>query len=61
MVLHRFLAGTLQDYSYEESFGGVFYLFARGMKPGSPGNGVFFDRPQLHVLDALQQALGGDC
>ncbi len=61
MVLHRFLAGTLQNYSYEESFGGVFYLFARGMKPGYPGNGVFFDRPQLDVLDALQQALGGDC
>lgn len=59
LVLHRFLANTLTGYDYEESFGGVFYLFARGMRPDSPGNGVFFDRPQLDVLDALQQALGG--
>lgn len=60
MVLHRFLAGTLHDYNYEESFGGVFYLFARGMNPDYPGNGVFFDRPQLSVVDALLQAFGGD-
>jgi exodeoxyribonuclease V beta subunit len=60
MVLHRFLAGTLSNYSYEKNFGGVFYLFARGMKPGHPGNGVFFDRPELKILDALQQALGGE-
>ena len=59
LVLHRFLAGTLQNYSYEEMFGGVFYLFARGMNPDYPGNGVFFDRPQLDVLDALLQTLGG--
>lgn len=59
LVLHRFLANTLSDYNYDESFGGVFYLFARGMCPDCPGNGVFFDRPQLDVLDALQQALGG--
>lgn len=59
LVLHRFLLGTLQGYNYEENFGGVFYLFARGMKPAFPGNGVFFDRPQLRVLDALLLALGG--
>ncbi len=59
LVLHRFLANTLPGYSYQESFGGVFYLFARGMRPDCPGNGVFFDRPQLAVLDALLLSLGG--
>lgn len=59
LVLHRFLAGTLHNYSYEEMFGGVFYLFARGMNPDYPGNGVFFDRPQVSVVDALLQTLGG--
>lgn len=59
LVLHRFLTNTLRGYSYQESFGGVFYLFARGMHPDCPGNGVFFDRPQLDVLDALQHSLGG--
>jgi exodeoxyribonuclease V beta subunit len=59
LVLHRFLEGTLQNYSYEETFGGVFYLFARGMNSKYPGNGVFFDRPQLSILEALLQTLGG--
>lgn len=59
LVLHRFLAGTLGNYSYDEMFGGVFYLFARGMSPDYPGNGVFFDRPQLSVVDALLQTFGG--
>ncbi len=59
LVLHRFLADTLTGYNYEESFGGVFYLFARGMHPDHPGNGMFFDRPQRSVLDDLQDCLGG--
>ena len=59
LVLHRFLAGNITDYSYDQMFGGVFYLFARGMHPGFPGNGVFYDRPQQDVLDDLLLALGG--
>ena len=60
LVLHRFLQNSLQGYKYEETFGGVLYLFTRGMRSDCPGNGVFFDRPELGVLDALQLALGGD-
>ena len=60
LVLHRFLAGTLPGYSYEQNFGGVFYLFARGMSPEYPGNGIFYDRPDLAVLDKLQKSLGAD-
>ena len=60
LVLHRFLAGTLPAYRYEQDFGGVFYLFARGMSPEYPGNGVFYDRPDVTVLDALQKSLGAD-
>jgi len=60
LVLHRFLAGTLPAYSYQQNFGGVFYLFTRGMNPEYPGNGVFFDRPDFRVLDGLQKSLGAD-
>ncbi len=59
LVLHRFLSGILSGYSYAKNFGGVFYLFARGMKPDCPGNGIFFDCPELSVLESLQEALGG--
>jgi exodeoxyribonuclease V beta subunit len=58
LVLHRFLMTTLPEYDYEQDFGGVFYLFARGMSPKYPGNGLFFDRPELVVLDELYKSLG---
>ncbi len=58
LVLHGFLSNTIPGYEYEKNFGGVFYLFARGMSPEYPENGLFFDRPQVAVLDALQKCLG---
>lgn len=58
LVLHRYLTATLSDYSYEENFGGVLYLFARGMNPKYPGNGLFYDKPELKVLDELHDCLG---
>lgn len=58
LVLHRFLLNTVPGYEYEKNFGGVFYLFVRGMKPEIPGNGLFFDRPDVEVLDALHRYLG---
>ncbi len=58
LVLHRFLVATLDGYSYEKDFGGVFYLFARGMRPECPGSGVFFDRPELSVLEKLSECMG---
>ncbi|MEN8199984.1 MAG: UvrD-helicase domain-containing protein, partial [Thermodesulfobacteriota bacterium] len=58
LVLHRYLANAIPGYSYEHDFGGVFYLFTRGMSPDYPGNGVYFDRPDPVVLDELQKSLG---
>ena len=58
LVLHRFLQNSLAAYDYEKDFGGVFYLFARGMHPGQPGTGLYFDRPQVGVLDELHSCLG---
>ena len=44
-ALHRYLAGRIQNYDPEKDFGGVLYLFIRGMHPARAGSGVFFDRP----------------
>ncbi len=33
VVLHRYLQARLPDYDYETHFGGVRYLFVRGMRP----------------------------
>lgn len=60
LALHRLLASRLPDYDYERHFGGVFYLFLRGMSPDQPGNGVFHCRPQKALVDGLDQLFRGD-
>ena len=60
LVLHRYLQNRLPDYSYESHFGGVFYLFVRGMQATTPGSGVFQHRPEFKTLQALAQLFGTD-
>jgi exodeoxyribonuclease V beta subunit len=56
VALHRYLASRLLDYQYERHFGGVFYIFMRGVKQGSD-SGIFFGRPQLALIDELADLL----
>lgn len=58
LVLDRYLKATLADYDYQRHFGGVFYLFARGMRPELPENGCYFHRPDSAVLGELYHCLG---
>lgn len=53
-ALHRFLRVRVEGYQYNEHFGGIFYLFIRGMDPtkGS-GYGVFFDKPDISLIEGL--------
>jgi exodeoxyribonuclease V beta subunit len=46
-ALHRYLSWRIKGYAPETHFGGVLYLFIRGMHPDRPGSGVFFDRPTV--------------
>ncbi len=60
VALHRALEQRLAGYDPAEHFGGVRYLFLRGMAPGhAPGTGVFQDAPPPALLDALSAALAG--
>ena len=58
LVVHRFLQNWVKSYRYEEHFGGVMYLFVRGMQPEQPGSGVYFDRPQEATLNELDRYFG---
>lgn len=58
LVLHRHLSNLLADYSYATHFGGVMYLFVRGMTPEKPGNGVYFTLPDPGMLEELGTVLG---
>jgi len=56
LALHRYLRQRLPGYAYSSHFGGVYYLFLRGMTP-SNGNasGVYFDRPEEALIEALDR------
>jgi ATP-dependent exoDNAse (exonuclease V) beta subunit len=44
-VIH-WLKMTVLGYTYEDHFGGVYYLYLRGMDVDNPGSGVYFFRPK---------------
>ena len=59
VALHRHLAARLDGYDYQRHFGGVCYLFLRGMSPHhEAGSGVFYDRPEAALIEALDVATG---
>ena len=56
IALKRHLQTRWPETPFYERFGGVFYLFIRGVED-SGDNGVFFDRPNEAFLDALDEAI----
>jgi exodeoxyribonuclease V beta subunit len=56
IAVHRYLQARMAGYSYETHFGGVFYLFLRGMRAATQ-NGVYFDRPSLALIQALESCV----
>ncbi len=57
LALHRFLQTRIADYRYEHHFGGVYYLFLRGID--GQGNGVFFNKPKADFLDGFSELIEG--
>ena len=55
LALHRYLNHRLGDYDYEQHFGGVYYLFLRGMADNHPGNGVYFTRPPQALVEQMDR------
>ena len=52
LALHRYLQSVVPHYDYARDFGGVFYLFLRGMN-AEPQSGVFYDRPSVELITEL--------
>lgn len=58
VALDRFLSHRLPGYTYETHFGGVAYLFFKGMHPDlGCESGVFWHRPRQALIDGLSALL----
>jgi exodeoxyribonuclease V beta subunit len=59
LALHRYLRHRLPDYDYQRHFGGVIYLFLRGVDAQHPGNGIFACRPQEPLVEGMDLLFSG--
>lgn len=58
VALHQYLAVRIPNYSYEKEFGGIFYLFLRGMNPDNGSEyGVYHDIPSVTLIEEMSELL----
>ncbi|WP_446469930.1 exodeoxyribonuclease V subunit beta [Xenorhabdus stockiae] len=53
LALHRYLRHRLVNYDYRQHFGGVIYLFLRGIDNNNPGHGIYRYLPPVEFVDEL--------
>ncbi|MBN2801991.1 MAG: exodeoxyribonuclease V subunit beta [Deltaproteobacteria bacterium] len=53
-VAHIYLKRWMKNYNYIDDFGGVFYLYMRGMQYNR-SEGIFFDKPPFLRIDTLAE------
>lgn len=55
VALDKYLRAKVKNYSYENHFGGVYYVFLRGIGANAPkNNGIYFDRLSSNLLEQLR-------
>ncbi|MFW0766844.1 exodeoxyribonuclease V subunit beta [Trabulsiella odontotermitis] len=59
LALHRYLRHRIADYDYDRHFGGVIYLFLRGVDRREPGQGIFTTRPVRALVDGMDNLFAG--
>lgn len=58
LALKRYLTVKLPDFDYEKHFGGVIYVFLRGVR-GAGAHGLFTARPSLSQMGKITEILDG--
>ena len=56
LATKKYLETRLPNFDYEIDFGGVLYLFVRGMRKGND-SGVFYNKPSLELINNLENIL----
>ncbi|HEJ0423214.1 TPA: exodeoxyribonuclease V subunit beta [Citrobacter koseri] len=59
LALHRYLRHRIADYDYERHFGGVIYLFLRGVDREYPRQGIFSTRPDGELIALMDEMFAG--
>lgn len=59
LALHRYLRHRIADYDYERHFGGVIYLFLRGVEGQGSTQGIFATRPEATLVDQMDNLFAG--
>jgi exodeoxyribonuclease V beta subunit len=52
-----YLSRRISGYEYDKQFGGVFYVFFRGLDPEKPSRGIYHNKPPAALVYALRQLL----
>jgi exodeoxyribonuclease V beta subunit len=60
IAVQRWLRLRMPAFDYRRHFGGVRYLYARGIEAESPGSGVFQDYPDPELIAALDACFDGE-
>ena len=58
VALVRFLRQKVENFDYDKHFGGVYYLFIRGMRKGE-NTGIYYTKPSKERILALDKMLSG--
>lgn len=53
----KYLKSRLQNFDYDQDFGGVYYVFVRGVRADQT-TGIFYAKPSLNKLKQLAAAVG---
>jgi exodeoxyribonuclease V beta subunit len=60
LALNQYLKLRAQGYDYDKHFGGVLYVFLRGVDPAKgPEFGIYRDKPRRDLIKALSEELMG--
>lgn len=59
LALHRYLRHRIADYRYDTHFGGVIYLFLRGIDASDPQSGIFATRPEAALIEKMDNLFAG--
>ena len=61
LAVDRYLNSRIGEYSYDKHFGGVYYIFLRGISEDKNSRrGIFFDKPENKIITKLNiELIGG--